>query len=75
MLVRRPVAFLDIVDQILTADEVAKLLRVTAQTALRLAKLGKTPAFKVRSEWRFSRDAIDQFMKSHKPFDDGREQS
>lgn len=43
---------------LMTADEVADLLRVTKQTVLR--QQGKTlpAAVRIGSQWRFSRDAI-----------------
>ncbi len=45
--------------EILTAQEVAKYLRVHPYTVKRLARAGKLPGFKVGGQWRFSKDQID----------------
>ena len=64
------------VDQILTVWEVAELLRITRQTVYRLAREGKIPAFRIGTDWRFRRDAIDRFMKRPMSIDeDDAEQS
>jgi excisionase family DNA binding protein len=62
--------FLANVDQILTVWEVAELLRITRQTVYRLAREGKIPAFRIGTDWRFRRDAIDRFMKRPMSIDD-----
>jgi excisionase family DNA binding protein len=63
------------VDQVLTADEVAKLLRVTTVTICRLARRGKIPAYKEGGDWRFSSKAIENWMERTNPIDDDSEQS
>jgi excisionase family DNA binding protein len=63
------------VERILTAEEVTKLLRVSIVTVYRLAKGGKIPAFKVGTDWRFTVEAVDKFMKSCMPLDDDPELS
>jgi excisionase family DNA binding protein len=58
------------VDQVLTAEEVAKLLKLSTKTVFRLAKQGKIPAFRVGADLRFKREAIEELMRKPKPFDD-----
>ena len=49
--------------EILTAQEVAKYLRVHPYTVKRLARAGKLPGFKVGGQWRFRKDKIEQPTK------------
>jgi excisionase family DNA binding protein len=63
------------VDRILTSPEVAKLLRVSTTTIHSLARAGKIPAFKVRSDWRFSSEAIEKLMQDGETIDKDPEQS
>jgi excisionase family DNA binding protein len=51
-------------DMIMTVSELAVYLRVHATTIYRLLKDNKVPAFRVGSDWRFSRRAIDRWMLS-----------
>lgn len=44
--------------EILTAEEVAKYLRVHPYTVKRLARTGKLPGFKVGGQWRFGKSQI-----------------
>jgi excisionase family DNA binding protein len=46
---------------ILTVAEVARYLRVHPSTIYRLLRIGKLPAFRLGSEWRFNREQIDEF--------------
>ena len=50
-------------DAILEAEEVAEMLRVHPRTIMRLASQGKIPGFKVGGQWRFRREAIDQYIR------------
>ena len=50
-------------DEILDADEVAKLLRLNEQTVKRLANRGELPGFKIGGRWRFRREAIDEYIR------------
>mgnify|MGYP002682053128 CR=1 FL=1 len=43
---------------VLTAVEVADLLRVSYRTIITMAKAGEIPAFVIAGQWRFSRSAI-----------------
>jgi excisionase family DNA binding protein len=63
------------VDRILTSPEVAKLLRVGTTTIHSLARAGKISAFKVRSDWRFSSEAIERLMQDGETIDKDPEQS
>jgi excisionase family DNA binding protein len=48
----------------LTALEVANLLRIDRSTVYKMVKSGELPAFKVRSDWRFNRVQIEEWMRS-----------
>lgn len=48
--------------EILTIDELAKLLQLHTMTVYRLAKQGKLPGFKVGGRWRFRKDAVENWM-------------
>jgi excisionase family DNA binding protein len=48
-------------NNIMTVGETAEYLRVHPSTIYRLLQQGKIPAFKVGSDWRFSRAAIDRW--------------
>ena len=45
-------------DEILTAAEVAALLRIHPRTVYNLARKGSIPARKLGGSWRFSKEAI-----------------
>lgn len=45
-------------DEVLTADDVASLLRVSSKTVKRMAGDGRIPAQRVGRAWRFSRAAV-----------------
>lgn len=49
--------------EILTAAEVAKYLRIHPYTVKRLVRTGKLPGFKIGGQWRFRRDEIDVRLK------------
>ena len=44
-----------------TAAEVAEYFNVGQITIYRLARNSKIPAFKIGTDWRFDRDAIDKW--------------
>jgi excisionase family DNA binding protein len=48
---------------VLTIGEVAQLLRVHPATIYRLLKKKGIPAFRVGFDWRFSREAVEAWMK------------
>jgi excisionase family DNA binding protein len=47
---------------VMRLEEVAQYLHVHPKTVYRLLKNRSIPAFKVGSEWRFSRDSIERWM-------------
>jgi excisionase family DNA binding protein len=49
--------------KILNVLEVSQYLRVHPTTVYRLLKLGKLPAFKVGSDWRFNVETIDLWRR------------
>jgi excisionase family DNA binding protein len=51
-------------DELLTAEELADFLRVHRSTVYRLLRNGHLPAFRVGSDWRFSRDLIEEWLQS-----------
>ena len=48
--------------EILTIEEVAKLLRVSERTVYDWAQKGEIPGGKIGTSWRFKRDAIEQWV-------------
>jgi len=51
--------------ELMTVEEVASYLRVTERTIYRLLKRGRIPATKVGHQWRFDKDAIDEWLHQH----------
>lgn len=47
---------------LLTAREVARLLDINEITVYRLARKGQLPALKVGGQWRFGREALEDWM-------------
>jgi excisionase family DNA binding protein len=50
-------------DQIFTIRELSEHLRVHPTTIYRLLRQGRLPGFRVGSNWRFSREAIEQWER------------
>lgn len=50
-------------ETILTLPEVAAFLKVHPNTVYRLARKGLIPAFKLGTDWRFERRAVEQWMR------------
>ena len=50
-------------DDILDAEEVAKMLHVHPRTIMRLAGQGQIPGFKIGGQWRFRREAIEEHIR------------
>jgi excisionase family DNA binding protein len=48
----------------MTIDELAAYLQVAKSTLYKLAQEGKVPGQKVGKHWRFSREAIDEWLAS-----------
>ena len=49
--------------QLMTLQEVADYLRVTAKTIYRLLRRGKIPATKVGNQWRFDKTLVDEWLQ------------
>jgi excisionase family DNA binding protein len=52
-----------VLEDILDADEVGRLLRVHPRTVKRLANQSVLPGFKVGGQWRFRREAIEEYIR------------
>jgi len=50
-------------EEILTLQEVANYLKVDKKTVYRMVKSRQLPAFKVRNQWRFKKNAIDKWIE------------
>ena len=50
-------------DQMLTIDQAARVLNVTARTLQRLAHRGEVPGAKVGGEWRFPPDIAERMIE------------
>lgn len=52
-----------VIDDVLDAKEVAKILKVTPRTVVRLAERGELKAFRVGDLWRFRRADIEEYIE------------
>ena len=50
-------------DEILTAEEVCKYLRIPRSSLYKLAKEKKIPAFRVGRHWRFKKAKIEEWVE------------
>ena len=50
--------------ELLTPNELSKILKLHPFTVERLAREGKLPAFKVRGSWRFRKDEFERWIAS-----------
>jgi len=50
---------------IMTIREVANYLKMTEKTIYKLAKERKIPSFKVGGNWRFKKEAIDEWIEKN----------
>jgi excisionase family DNA binding protein len=53
-------------NEALDANDVARMLKVSYRTVLRLAERGELPYFRVGDLWRFERKDIEEFIKRNK---------
>jgi excisionase family DNA binding protein len=56
---------------LLTAEQVARYLRVDKFTVYRLVAQKKIPAFKVGNQWRFKQELLDDWLKKNSNLSDG----
>jgi len=50
-------------EDILTADEVASLLRMPRSTIYSMAQEARIPSFKVGRQWRFRKSALEEWVR------------
>ena len=62
-------------DATLDAKDVAKILKVSSRTVLRLAERGELPYFRVGDLWRFQRKDVMEFIEKNKQHGKKREGS
>jgi excisionase family DNA binding protein len=55
--------FEEAVEQPLTPEDVAALLRIDRETVYRMARRGELPAFKVSRRWRFLPSHLQRWME------------
>lgn len=53
-------------EQVMTIDELAAYLKIAKSTLYKLAQEGKVPGQKVGKHWRFSRNAIDEWLRAER---------
>jgi len=53
-------------DEALDANDVARMLKISYRTVLRLAERGELPYFRVGDLWRFERKDVEEFIKRNK---------
>lgn len=53
-------------DEVLKLKDVAALLKVSEKTIYSMTQAGELPAFKVRGQWRFSRQDIETWIEKQK---------
>jgi PTS system nitrogen regulatory IIA component len=60
------------VSGIMTAEDVAKYLKITPATVYRLAQKGELPGAKIGRVWRFRKEAIDNLLQEHEAVQAGK---
>ena len=56
----------------MTVKQVAEYLQMSDDKIYDMAKKGELPAVKIRQQWRFDREEIDQWLKSNRATSEGR---
>jgi excisionase family DNA binding protein len=51
--------------QILNVSELSEYPRIHKTTIYRMLREGRLPGFRIGSDWRFSVEAIDQWLRDH----------
>ncbi|PFG07855.1 MULTISPECIES: helix-turn-helix domain-containing protein [Marinobacter] len=59
-------------DQIMTLEELANYLKISKSTVYKLAQEGRIPGQKLGKQWRFGKQAIDDWL-SHQARTEGRD--
>lgn len=57
------IGMLPIKDEVLTLQECSAYLKIAESTIYVLARKGKIPCQKVGRNWRFSKDALDRWLR------------
>lgn len=61
----------DQIDQVMTLEELAVYLKLPKSTLYKLVQGGRIPGQKLGKQWRFGKQAIDQWLNSeHSPEED-----
>ena len=50
---------------VLTIEDLAEYLKISKSTLYKLAQRGELPGIKVGRHWRFHKNAVDEWLKSH----------
>jgi PTS system nitrogen regulatory IIA component len=56
---------MDAFDKWLTIDELANYIKMSRTKLYGMAQRGEVPASKIGNQWRFDREEIDRWMKTH----------
>ena len=59
-------------ENLLTAEQVARYLKVDKFTVYRLVTKKKIPAFKVGSQWRFNKKILDAWLEKNSNMEAGK---
>jgi len=51
---------------VLTVEEVAKLLKLSKITIYRLIKTGEIPAYKIGASWRINKEDLESYIETKK---------
>ncbi|OQZ05734.1 MAG: DNA-binding protein [Planctomycetes bacterium UTPLA1] len=54
-------------DSVMTIGDLSTYLKIPKSTLYKLSQEGKVPGQKVGRHWRFHREAVDLWLKNHKP--------
>jgi excisionase family DNA binding protein len=57
--------------QVLDIDSLARYLRIPKSTLYQLVRAGRIPCHKVGRQWRFRKDAIDEWLDRPEALDSG----
>jgi excisionase family DNA binding protein len=53
-------------NEVLDANDVARILKIGYRTVLRLAERGELPYFRIGDLWRFERKDIEEYIRRNK---------
>jgi len=57
-------------NQVMTLAEVSEYLRIPVSTIYKLSREGAIPAQKLGKQWRYHKDAIDEWLKGKTRFEE-----